>query len=101
MARRDSEIPTVADLRVQSDRDIERLEDPDLDEVSEVQLERVADRAATRAAQLSRPDADDSTPAAARGLVAILLVLPPWGRVVVTLAVIGAAVAGGHQLGWW
>jgi|SRR4051812_37570171 hypothetical protein len=34
-------------------------------------------------------------------LVNVLTLLPPWGRVIVTLAVIGSITYGGHQLGWW
>ena len=34
-------------------------------------------------------------------VVEVLSVLPPWGRVIIALALIGAAALGGHQLGWW
>lgn len=34
-------------------------------------------------------------PAHAKGLVAVLNTLPPWGRVLVLLALLGALVAGG------
>lgn len=45
-----------------------------------------------------------SLPAPARGLVAVLEELPPWGRVVVLVALIGALVASGagaKLAGWF
>jgi len=34
-------------------------------------------------------------------IIAVLSVLPPWGRVIIALAIITAAGLGGHTLGWW
>lgn len=34
-------------------------------------------------------------------LVTVLTLLPPWGRVLVALAVIASMTYGGHELGWW
>ena len=45
-----------------------------------------------------------SVPAPARGIVAILDKLPPWGRVIVLVVLIGAAVASGigaKLAGWF
>jgi hypothetical protein len=47
------------------------------------------------------PPKKDSIPGPAKGIVAVLEVLPPWARLPALLAVIGAATYGGHQLGWW
>lgn len=44
---------------------------------------------------LSRAPKSSSTPPHAKGLVAILAMLPGWGRVVVLLALIAALAAGG------
>lgn len=47
-----------------------------------------------------------STPAPAKGVVAVLNTLPPWGRVAVLLAVLGVVAASGlvgavlGRLGW-
>lgn len=40
-------------------------------------------------------------PVAARTLLAILHVLPPWARLVLLLALIGLAIYSGSGLGWW
>jgi len=34
-------------------------------------------------------------------IIEILTKLPPNGRVLLTLAIVGAGVFTGHQLGWW
>ncbi len=34
-------------------------------------------------------------------VVEVLSVLPPWGRVIIALALIAGAAMGGHSLGWW
>lgn len=34
-------------------------------------------------------------------IIAVLTTLPPWGRVVIALAIVTAAGLGGHTLGWW
>lgn len=34
-------------------------------------------------------------------VVQVLPLLPPWGRVIVALALIGAAVWSGHAVGWY
>lgn len=64
------------------------------------QLESLPD---DEVSEVTRPDVrvPSSAPAPLRGLFAILTLLPPWGRVLVVLAIIGAAAAGGHTLGWW
>lgn len=60
----------------------------------------IAERAESRAPKSS------STPAPARGLVAVLNTLPPWGRVIV-LVMLGALVGSGafgalaDKLGWF
>lgn len=54
-----------------------------------------------REARSRRPT---SVPAPARGIVAILDKLPPWGRVIVLVVLIGAAVASGigaKLAGWF
>ena len=40
-------------------------------------------------------------PVAARALLAILGVLPPWSRIDLLLALIGLAIITGSGLGWW
>lgn len=69
----------------------------------EDELSDVIDREA-RARSLSPKSA--STPAPARGLVAILNTLPPWGRVIVlvmlgALAGSGAFTALAEKFGWF
>lgn len=34
-------------------------------------------------------------------VVEVLSVLPPWGRVIIALALVVGAALGGHSLGWW
>lgn len=46
-------------------------------------------------AQSRAPKKADSTPAPARGIVAVLNTLPPWGRVIFLLAVVVALVSSG------
>jgi hypothetical protein len=49
----------------------------------------------------SPPSQPSKRPSSIKGLVVVLEMMPPWGRVIVMLAIIGAAIAGGYRLGWW
>lgn len=54
--------------------------------------------------QRAREKVPSSAPAAAKGLAAILQLLPPWGRVVVLLALLAAIASGGlmaRVAGWF
>lgn len=54
----------------------------------------------------TRAEKQSSTPAPAKGIVAVLNTLPPWGRVAVLLAIVGVVAASGMvgalltRLGW-
>lgn len=48
-----------------------------------------------------KPGSESQRPPSKIILVTVLTLLPPWGRVVVALAIIGSMTYGGHQLGWW
>lgn len=84
----------------------------------QLELEKLKVRAELKSADLEedtglieieaklRAEKQSSTPAPAKGIVAILNTLPPWGRVAVLLALLGVVAASGmvgamlSRLGW-
>lgn len=47
------------------------------------------------------PQHPSKRPASLKGIVMVLETMPPWGRVIVMLAIIAASAFGTHRLGWW
>lgn len=87
--------------REEREKALQELSDADWDERSskiEIVLPDLKPKPDASPAPLTSPS---KRPSSVKGLVVVLETMPPWGRVIVVLAIIGAAVAGGHRLGWW
>lgn len=87
--------------REERERALQELQDAEWDERSskiEIVLPDIPTKPDASPAPLTSPS---KRPTSVKALVVVLETMPPWGRVIVVLAIIAATAATGHRLGWW